>query len=79
MSKNKESQLVVVNNEDVADSSLLYLHGGNIEYYERQYIVLNIEFESIVSSIKNDFFRQCMVDFVNKIELSDTNIILMVM
>ena len=43
MSKDKDSQLVVSRNEDVADSTSLYLHIDNIEYYDKQYIVTNIE------------------------------------
>ena len=34
-------------------------------------MVTNIQFESIVLSIKNYFFHQRMVDFLNKLELSD--------
>ena len=52
MSKNKESQLVVISEEDVASASLLTFHGYNIEEYDTQYIVTNIEFESILTPIK---------------------------
>ena len=69
MSKNKDSQLVVGSNEDVAAALLLTLHGDIIEDFDKQDIVTNIEFESIVPSIKNYLFHQCMVDFVNKLEL----------
>ena len=34
-------------------------------------MVTNIEFEAIVLPIKKYLFRQCMVAFVNKLELSD--------
>ena len=55
--------------EDVAAVSFLTLQGKNIEKSDKQYIVKNIEFEAIVPSIKDYFFHQRMVDFVNKIEL----------
>ena len=42
MSKNKESQLVVRSNENVADSSFLYLRGDNIKDSDKQDIVSNI-------------------------------------
>ena len=45
MSKYKYSQLGVISNEDVANASLVYLHGDNIEDYYKQDIVTNIEFE----------------------------------
>ena len=38
---------------------------------KKQDIVTNIEFETIISSIKKDLFNQRMVGFVNKIDLSD--------
>ena len=47
------------------------MHGDNIEESYKQDTVSNIEFEAIVTSIKKYLFHQCMVDFVNKIELSD--------
>ena len=34
-------------------------------------MLTNIEFETIISSIKKDLFNQRMVGFVNKIDLSD--------
>ena len=43
MSKIKESQLVVVNNENVSAASFIYLHGNNIEDYDIQDIVINLE------------------------------------
>ena len=63
--------MVVSSNEDVAYVSLLCLNDNNIEDYEKQDIVTNIEFETIISSIKKDLFNQRMVGFVNKIDLSD--------
>ena len=42
MSKNKYSQLVVSSNEDLADASIIYLHGNNFEYYEKKDIFTNI-------------------------------------
>ena len=47
------------------------MNGNNIEDCDKQDIVTNIEFEAILPSIKNYYFHQCMVDFVNKLELSD--------
>ena len=70
MSKNKESQLVVGINEDVAATSLLYLHSNNVEYYDKQDIVSNISFEVIITSITKYFFCQRMIYFVNKLYLS---------
>ena len=45
----------------------------NIEDYDKQDIVTNKKFEAIISSIKKNLFHQRMVDFVNKLELSDKN------
>ena len=50
---------------------MLNFCGGKIQESEKQDIVTNIEFEAIVTSIKKYFFHQRMVDFVNKLELSD--------
>ena len=44
-----------------------------MEEYDKQDTVTNIEFESIVPSIKGYFFNQRVVDFVNRLELSDQN------
>ena len=66
--------MVVDSNEDIAATSLLTLHGKNNEYSDKQDMVTNIEFEAIVPSIKKHLFRQLMVGFSNKIELSDQNI-----
>ena len=74
MSKDKDSQLFVSINEYVVPASLLYLHVDNIENYDKQYIVTNIEFETIMTSIKKKCFHQRMVDFLNKLELSDQKI-----
>ena len=63
--------MVVSSNEDVGSVSLLSLHGDNIEYDEKQDIVLNKYFEAIIPSIKRNLFRPPMVNFVNKLELSD--------
>ena len=54
--KNAESQLVVGSNKYVADTSLLTLHGENIEDSDKQDIVSNTSFEAIIPSIKNYFF-----------------------
>ena len=61
----------VVSNEDVVSSSLITLHGDNIEESDKQDIVTNIEFEATVPSIKKYFFCQRIIDFVNKLEFSD--------
>ena len=71
MSKDKYYQLVFRSNEDVADVSLLYLNDDNFEDFDTQEIVENIEFEAIIPSIKKNLFYQKMVDFLNKLELSD--------
>ena len=63
--------MVVVNNEDVAAASFLTLYGNNIEDYVKHDIFTNMGFEAIVPSIKNYFFHQHVIDFVNKLELSD--------
>ena len=71
MSKYKDYQLVVISNEDVADVSLLSLHGENIEDSDKQDIVTNIKLEAIIPSYKRNFFHKLMVDFLNKIESSN--------
>ena len=77
MSKNKEYQLNVTSNKDVAAASLISLHDDNIKDYNKQEIVSNTEFEAIIPSIKNNSFHQHMMNFMNKLELSDKNIKLM--
>ena len=71
MSKYKDSQLVVSSNEYFAAASLIYLNGNNIEDDDKQEIVTNIKFKSIIPSIKNKCFHQRMVYFLDKLELSD--------
>ena len=71
MSEDKDSKLVVSSNEYSVAASLISLHGDNIEDSDKQGIVTNIEFEAITPSIKNNFFHQHMMDFMNKLELSD--------
>ena len=56
MSKNIESQLNVHSNGDAATTSLLTLHGDNIEESDKQDTVTNIEFEYIVPSFKSTSF-----------------------
>ena len=68
MSRDKYDPLVVRINEDVAFASLFYFHGEKNEDNEKQDIIINIEFEAIVPSIKKSFFHQRMVSFVNKLE-----------
>ena len=63
--------MVVGSNKYVAAASLITLHGDNIEEYDKQDIVTNIEFESIVPSIKKYFLYQRIVVFLNNLELSD--------
>ena len=77
MSKDEDYQLVVRNNEDFADLSLLSLYGKKVEDSYKQDIVTNIELEEIIPSIQNRFFCNLMVDFVNKLELSDQKIRIM--
>ena len=69
--KNKQYKLVISINEYFAAASLLTLHGNNIEYSDKQDIFPNTEFEAIITSVKKNFFHQRMMNFVNKIELSD--------
>ena len=71
MSNDKYSQLVFKINEDVAAASLIYFHGNNIEDYEKQDIVTNIKFESIITLIENKLFYKLMVDFLYSLDLSD--------
>ena len=42
-----------------------------IEYNDKQDIFTNFESESIIPSIKKYLFHQRMVDFLNKLEISD--------
>ena len=48
MSSNKYYQLVFISTEYVADASLIYLYGNNIEDSEKLDIFINIEFKAIV-------------------------------
>ena len=57
-------------NEDVAAASFLNLHDNSIEYFDKQVMVTNIESEAILPSIKKYLFHQCMVDFLNKLDLT---------
>ena len=68
MSKDKDSQLVFISCEDVAGPSFVYFCGYNIEVFDKQYIVTDIESESIIPSMKKNLFHHRMVDFVNKLE-----------
>ena len=40
-----------------------------MEDYDKQDIVTNVQLEAIIYSIERYFFYQCMVDFVNKLQL----------
>ena len=51
-----------------AFASLFNFNGDKNEDNEKQDIIINIEFEAIVPSIKKSFFHQRMVSFVNKLE-----------
>ena len=62
--------MVIISNEYVASASLFSLYGDNIEYSDKQGIVSNTYFESIIPSIQMKLFHQRMIDFVNKLELS---------
>ena len=48
MSKNIEYKSNFGSNEDVAAASLLTYHDDKIEEYDKQYIVTNMKFESIL-------------------------------
>ena len=63
--------MVVVINGDVASASFITLHGKNIGESEKKDIVTNIDFETMVHSIKRQFFHRRMVHLVNKLESSD--------
>ena len=63
MSKHKEYQLGVRSDEYVAAALFISLRDNNIEYYDKQGIVSNIEIEAIITSIKKNFFHQRMMDF----------------
>ena len=63
--------MVVISNDDVAAALLISLHGNNIEDYDKQDIVSNIELWAIIPSIGKNLFHQHMMNFVNKLELSD--------
>ena len=69
--------MVVKSTKDVASELLVSLHGDNIEYYDKQDMVTNIDFEARIPSIKKNFFHQHMVDIANKLELIDQKIKLM--
>ena len=71
MLKDTSSPLVVRRNEYFSAVSLISLHGDNNEDFEKQDIVTNIYFEAVFTSIKGNFFNHLMVDFVNKLYLSD--------
>ena len=62
--------MVIRINEYVAAASLLYSNVENNDKLVKWDIVTNIEFEAIVSSIKNHFFHQCMI-LKNKIKSND--------
>ena len=66
MSKDKYYSVVVVRNEDVTAAALIYLHGKNNENTEKQDIVTNMEFESIVNSIKITSFSNAWFMFFLK-------------
>ena len=70
MSKDKYYQLVVSINEDVAAKLLISFLGKNIEDSLKK-IVTNIQFEATITSIKKGIFPQHMMNYVNKIQLSD--------
>ena len=65
------SQFVVVSDEYIAASPFLTLNGNNIENSDKQDIVSNKEFEAMITSIKKYSYHQCMMNFVDKVELSD--------
>ena len=71
MPKDKDSQLVFSSNEDFAVASFIYLHCDNIKDYDKQDIVSNIEFGAIIPLIKDNLFYKRMINFVNKLKLSD--------
>ena len=50
---------------------MIYFNGNNIEDSDKQDIFPNTQFKAIIPSIKKSFFHQRMMNFVNKLELSD--------
>ena len=69
MPRDVDYPVFISRNQDVADVSLLSLHGKNNEKSLKQDIVANISFEVIFTLTKNYFFHHHMVDFVHKIYL----------
>ena len=63
--------MVVCSNEYFAAKSFLYLHEKNIEVSDKKDIVSSTEFEAIIHSTQEKLFHQRMINFVNKLELSD--------
>ena len=63
--------MVVISNEYDASASLITLHGDNSESSDKQDIFSNTSFEAIITSTKRELFHQRMINFVNKLELSD--------
>ena len=63
--------MVVSTSNYVADASLFFSHEDNNEDYDKQERDKNIKFEAKIASIKKNLFHRLMVDFVDKLELSD--------
>ena len=63
--------MVVSTSNYVADASLFFFHEDNNEDYDKQERDKNIKFEAKIASIKKNLFHRLMVDFVDKLELSD--------
>ena len=70
MSKDTAYTVIADRNEYVAVALFISLHGGNNEKPIKQDIVWNIWFAAIFTSIKKNFFHQCVVDF-KKLEFND--------
>ena len=71
MPRDVDYPVFISRNQDVADVSLLSLHGKNNEKSLKQDIVANISFEVIFTLTKNYFFHHHMVGFFNKLYFND--------
>ena len=63
--------MVAVRNEYVSAASFISLNGGNYRESEQHDMVANIDFESVVTARKMNFFHQKMIYFVNRLESKD--------
>ena len=62
--------MVSVINDNNASVSLIEFYDGGDEKIEQHDIVAGIYFEAVVTSRKN-FFYECIIDFVNILEINN--------